>query len=139
LNSAEHLRVVPLLAPLPTHPLLVEALRRVQAKERRRPWEVMRTLTRGLRAEIADNLVNAAWSTGPNTVWLGLFPLRYLPGRDVAYVSALKEHVAAVLIEAEPDERTCTLISLLCSFKAFDQSPRRTELAGNQVSSMATG
>lgn len=34
-------------------------------------------------------------------------------------VSALKEHMAAVLVEAEPDERTCTLICLLSSFNVL--------------------
>jgi hypothetical protein len=76
-------------------------------------------LTRGLRAQVADNLVHAGMVDRAEYRVLGLFPLRYLPIRDVAYVSALKEHMAAVLIEAEPDERTCTLISLLTSFKAL--------------------
>jgi hypothetical protein len=118
-DSAYRGRVVLLPAPLPTHPLLVEALRRVKAKEGRRPSTVMRTLARGLRAQVADNLVNAGIVDRAEYRVLGLFPLRYLPVRDVAYVSALKEHVAAVLVEAEPDERTCTLICLLSSFNAL--------------------
>lgn len=120
-DSSDRGRIVLLPAPLPAHPLLVEALRRVSMKAGSSPATAMRTLTSGLRGQVSDNLINAGIVDREDSRMLGLFPVSCLPVRDVAYVSALKEHMAAVLIEADPDERTCTLICLLSSFNVLNR------------------
>jgi hypothetical protein len=112
-------RIVIHPAPKPTHPMLTTALDKVRSKEGRRVRDVLRPLGRGLRAQLADSLVNARFVRRREHRVLGVFPVIHLPVLEVEYHSSLRDHVRAVLLDdVEPDEHLCTLISLLTSLNA---------------------
>ncbi|GAA1971069.1 GOLPH3/VPS74 family protein [Amycolatopsis minnesotensis] len=107
-------RVKALDGKVPAHPVLRSAAEIVRANEGRKPDHVLGPIAKGLREELADELVREGILRRQEKRVLGLFPVERLPAADSAHEDALRTEITAVLAgQRRPDERTGPLISLL--------------------------
>lgn len=98
----------------PTEPLLRRALDLVRSKEGKKADAVLGPLSKGLRDELADDLIAAGILRREEHKVLGLFRTQRLPVNDDAYETALRSRLHAVLTGSrEPDDRTGPIIALL--------------------------
>lgn len=106
-------------AKVPAHPVLRSAAEIVRANEGRKPDHVLGPISKGLREELADELVRDGILRRQEKRVLGLFPVERLPAADSAHEDALRADLTAVLTgQRGPDERTGPLISLLSAMDA---------------------
>ncbi|QWF84658.1 GOLPH3/VPS74 family protein [Amycolatopsis sp. CA-230715] len=112
-------RIKVLDGKVPAHPVLRSAAEIVRANEGRKPDQVLGPISRGLREELAEELVRDGILRRQEKRVLGLFPVERLPAADSAHEDALRADLVAVLTEERrPDERTGPLISLLSAMNA---------------------
>lgn len=112
-------RLVVRAGAAPEEPVLRRALDVVAERAGRKPDAVLAPLAKGLRDQLADDLVAAGVLRREEHRSLGLFRTTRLPAADDSYENALRAELAAVLAGTRrPDGRTGPLIALLYGMDA---------------------
>jgi hypothetical protein len=107
-------RLVMRSSEAPAEPVLSHAVDVVREREGSKPESALGPLAKGLRDQLADDLVAAGVLRREEHKALGLFRTTRLPADDTSYEDELRERLSRVLTGAEePDERTGPLIALL--------------------------
>ena len=102
--------------------VLDEALRRIVAKNPRKPEAVVPSLTKGLRGALFDRLAERGIVRADRGTVLGIFPTRSWPAVDSGHEAEVRFGLRDVLVVGRtPTEREAALVSLL---HAVDQVPK---------------
>lgn len=84
------------------------------AEKARKPSELVEPLSRGLKERLLEGLAERGVLRREQGRILGIFPTTRWPADDSAHEAALRERLAAVLLEgAAPDARTTALLAVL--------------------------
>lgn len=119
-DAAKKGRLVVNAGAAPPEPVLRRALDVVREREGRKPDAVLAPLAKGLRDQLADELVAAGILRREEHKALGLFRATRLPAADDSRETALRAELAAILTgDRQPDERTGPLIALLFAVEAI--------------------
>lgn len=107
-------RLAVLARQVPPEPALHHGLAVVKDREGQKPQSVLGPIAKGLRDQLAGDLVEAGILRQEEHKVLGLFRTTRLPATDSSYEDELRTRLTAVLAgTAAPDERTGPLIALL--------------------------
>lgn len=107
-------RLVALGGQEPPEAVLRQGLAVVREKEGQKPQSVLGPLAKGLRDQLASDLIEAGILRHEERKVLGLFRTTRLPAADSSHEAGLRAQLTAVLTgAAQPDGHTGPLIALL--------------------------
>ncbi|MET0233574.1 MAG: GPP34 family phosphoprotein [Kibdelosporangium sp.] len=107
-------RLVVRSSEVPPEPVLRRGLEVAREQEGRKPEYALGALAKGLRDQLAGELVSAGILRREEHKVLGLFRTQRLPSNDNTYENELRSRLSAVLTGAQqPDDRTGPLLALL--------------------------
>ncbi|WP_308114892.1 DUF222 domain-containing protein [Rhodococcus opacus] len=103
----------------PRDPLLARAVDLIGTSKPLKPEAAIEKLTKNLREELAERIVDAGWVREEKGKVLGIFPTTRWPEVDGSHERAVRNELsAALLVGVTPTPRTAALVSLLSAVVA---------------------
>ncbi|MBN6037398.1 GPP34 family phosphoprotein [Amycolatopsis sp. 195334CR] len=119
----------------PAHPVLADALVKLEKFDGRKPKDAISPLSgQKLTERLLEGLADRGVLRREEGKVLKLFPVTRWPAEDSAHEESLRSKLNAVLVDGEePDERTAALVAVLAAIKAASKVLDLPERADRKV------